>query len=68
MLEFFSALGNSVLLRYEGLEIWHANLTRRGQDCEDATSLPMSSHSRATLGAGQIAEAAHSSRFPYDDK
>lgn len=68
MLAFFSTLRNSELLRYKGLDIWHENLARRGQDCEDSTVPPMLSHGRATLGAGEIAEAVHFSRFPYDDK
>jgi len=68
MLEFFSALGNSELLRYRGLEIQHENLTRRGQGCEDSTAAPTSSHGRATLGTGEIAEATHFYRFPYDNK
>lgn len=68
MLDFFSALRNSELRRYKGLEIWHENLTRRGQDREDSTAPPMSSHGRATVGVGEIAEAAHFSGFSYDDK
>lgn len=68
MLEFFSTLRNSGLLGYKGLDIWRENLTRRGQDCEDSTAPPMSSHGRATLGVGETAEAVHFSRFPYDDK
>lgn len=67
MLEFSPALRNSELFRYEGLEKWHENLTRRGQDCEDSTVPSMSSCGRPTVGAGEIAEAAHFFRFPYDD-
>lgn len=65
MLEFITALRNSDLLRYEGLETCHDNLAGRGQDWEGST---LNKSWESYPGMGKITEAAHFSSFLYDDK
>lgn len=54
MLEFITALRNSELLSYEGLETCHENLARRGQDYEGSTAPPSTSHGRAIQEWGRL--------------